>query len=272
MIGPLLAATACAGGAASDDPNAADDDKGASSSAAGASGLAGEPPMPDDGQGGQGPDEPAVRPAGCTAPDPLQLTVGGLFPSGNQLNTTSRLIAAQLALEDISSAGGVFGQGIQFVESVVDVDDPAVLAAATEDLLERGSIDAVLTVVGSGTSLQVIDTITGRGVIQMSPNNTSTALTDQDVHGLYYRTAPSDVIQGRVLSDELIASGSKTAAVIYRDDPYGSSLANAFHENFEAGDRRVTSFVPYAAETVGFDDLVADLADPRPDAIVVIGY
>jgi branched-chain amino acid transport system substrate-binding protein len=262
-IGLSLLAGACAADASGPE--------GEESAARPASGQEREDLMTALGQGVQAPDEATIRPD-CAAPTPMSLTIGGLFPSDNQLSTPPRVIAAELAVEDINAAGGVFGQDVAFVGTVADVSEPDLLGATTQEILGTESLDAVLTVVGSGTSLEIIGDVTGRGVIQMSPNNTSTAFTVEDTQGLYFRTAPSDEIQGRVLSDELIAGGRSTAAVIFRDDAYGTSLATAFHDNFEAAERRVSSFLAYPAETAAFDDLVTDLTDPRPEAIVVIGY
>ena len=47
-------------------------------------------------------------------------------------------------------------------------------------------------------SLSVIDKITGAGVVHFSPANTSDQLTTYNDKGLYFRTAPPDVLQGRV--------------------------------------------------------------------------
>ena len=64
----------------------------------------------------------------------------------------------------------------------------------------------------SSVSLSVIDKITGDGVVQISPANTSdlSSPTYAD-KGLYFRIAPAEyVLQGRVLGD-LIASRTATA-------------------------------------------------------------
>ena len=55
-------------------------------------------------------------------------------------------------------------------------------------------------------SLSVIDKITGAGVVQFSPANTSRRFDTYADKGLYFRTAPSDVLQGPVLGN-LVARG-----------------------------------------------------------------
>src|SRR5690606_4298698 len=61
-------------------------------------------------------------------------------------------------------------------------------------LLDAG-VSAIIGAASSGVSLQFIDQVTGAGVIQFSPANTSDAFTTYDDNGLYFRTAPSDVLQ-----------------------------------------------------------------------------
>ncbi|HTL42244.1 MAG TPA: ABC transporter substrate-binding protein, partial [Pseudolysinimonas sp.] len=56
-------------------------------------------------------------------------------------------------------------------------------------------VSAIIGAASSGTSLQFIDQVVGAGVIQFSPANTSDAFTTYDDNGLYFRTAPSDVLQ-----------------------------------------------------------------------------
>ena len=53
----------------------------------------------------------------------------------------------------------------------------------------------------SGVSFTFIDKVTGACKIHFSPANTSPDFTDYDDNGLYFRTAPSDVLQGALLGD-----------------------------------------------------------------------
>ena len=57
-------------------------------------------------------------------------------------------------------------------------------------------IDVLIGAASSGSTLSVLDQVTNAGVMMISPANTSPALTTAPDKGLYWRTAPSDVLQG----------------------------------------------------------------------------
>ena len=133
-------------------------------------------------------------------------------------------------------------------------------------------VDAIIGAASSAVSKLVIDKITGNNVIHFSPANTSPDFTTYNDHGLYFRTAPSDLLQGKVLADQVAKQGNETAAVIYRQESYGQGLANSFKENFEALGGTVEPFIAYAVDTENFDAEVDQIVAADPDAIVVIGF
>ncbi len=92
-------------------------------------------------------------------------------------------------------------------------------------------------------SLSVIDKITGAGVVQFSPANTSPALDDPktDPKNLYFRTAPSDVLQGAVMANTLIEDGKNNVAILARQDSYGELLAGQIEKGIKAGGGSVAS-------------------------------
>ena len=62
------------------------------------------------------------------------------------------------------------------------------------------NVDAIVGAASSSVStLSVIDKVTTAGVTMFSPANTSKQLSDYPDKGLYFRHAPSDILQGQVL-------------------------------------------------------------------------
>ena len=62
-------------------------------------------------------------------------------------------------------------------------------------------------------------------MVQFSPANTSKTLSTYDDKGLYFRTAPSDILQGAVLGEVIAGDGAATVGIIARNDSYGTGLA-----------------------------------------------
>jgi branched-chain amino acid transport system substrate-binding protein len=133
-------------------------------------------------------------------------------------------------------------------------------------------VKAILGAASSGVSLQFIDQVTGAGVIQFSPANTSAAFTDYDDNGLYFRTAPSDVLQGEVLGNLIAESGAETLGMIVLNDSYGTGLAKFTKEAFEAAGGEVVAETTYNTGDTTFDAQISEVRAADPDAIALITF
>ena len=201
------------------------------------------------------------------------LTVGTLLPVTGDLAFLGppEVAGARLAAEDINAAGGVLGADVVLVEGDSGDTNTDIANPEVDRLLAEGA-DVIVGAASSAVSLLVIDKIVGANVIQFSPANTSAEFTTYDDNGLYFRTAPSDVIQGKVLAEQVAAGGSEVAGVLFRQESYGQGLAESFQENFEALGGVVDPYIAYAVDTENFDAEVDQLVAADPDAIVVIGF
>jgi branched-chain amino acid transport system substrate-binding protein len=201
------------------------------------------------------------------------LTIGTLLPVTGDLAFLGppEVAGARLAVEDINAAGGVLGQPAVLVEGDSGDTNQDIANPEVDRLLAAGA-DAIMGAASSAVSKLVIDKITGNNVIHFSPANTSPDFTTYNDNGLYFRTAPSDLLQGKVLADQVAAEGNETAAVIYRQESYGQGLADSFKENFEALGGIVDPFLAYAVDTENFDAEVDQIVAAAPDAVVVIGF
>ena len=123
-------------------------------------------------------------------------------------------------------------------------------------------------------SLSVIDKITGAGVVQFSPANTSPALDDPktDPKNLYFRTAPSDVLQGAVMANLVIGDGKNNVAILARQDSYGELLAGQIEKGIKAGGGNVATKQLYSADAQNFTAEVNKVAASKPDAIVLVAF
>jgi branched-chain amino acid transport system substrate-binding protein len=201
------------------------------------------------------------------------LTIGTLLPVTGDLAFLGppEVAGARLAIEDINAAGGVLGQDV-VLEEGDSGDTNQDIANPEVDRLLALNVDAIMGAASSAVSKLVIDKITGNSVIHFSPANTSPDFTTYDDNGLYFRTAPSDLLQGKVLADQVAAEGNETVAVLYRQESYGQGLADSFKENFEGLGGVAEPFIAYAVDTENFDAEVDAVVAADPDAIVVIGF
>ena len=133
-------------------------------------------------------------------------------------------------------------------------------------------VSAIIGAASSGTSLQFIDQVVGAGVIQFSPANTSDAFTTYDDNGLYFRTAPSDVLQGQVLGNLIAEDGNQTLGLIVLNDSYGTGLAKYVTEAFEAAGGSVVAAPTYNTGDTTFDSQISTVLAADPDAIALITF
>ena len=202
-----------------------------------------------------------------------ELVIGTILPVTGDLAFLgpAEIGGSNLAVEDINAAGGVFGTDVVILQG--DSGDTTTDTASVEvDRLLAEGADAIIGAASSAVSLTVIDRITQAGVIQFSPANTSPDFTTYDDNGLYFRTAPSDLLQGRVLANQVLDEGNATASVIFRQESYGTGLADAFQANFEGAGGIIDEFLAYAVDTDTFDAEIDALVAAGSDAIVVIGF
>ena len=215
---------------------------------------------------GEGDEAPASGGADGT------LTFGGILPETGNLAFLGppEFAAVELAVADINEAGGVLGNDVVWLPG--DSGDNGDVANATVDRLLAENVDAFIGAASSGVSLTVIDKITQAGVIQFSPANTSPAFTDYDDNGLYFRTAPSDVIQGAALADIMLGDGAETAAFLVLNDSYGTGLLEFSKGPYEAGGGTVVLEQIYDPKAENFDTEISAVVEADPDAIVIIGF
>ncbi|MGP3535701.1 ABC transporter substrate-binding protein [Microbacterium sp. RD1] len=133
-------------------------------------------------------------------------------------------------------------------------------------------VSAIIGAASSGTSLQFIDQVVGAGVIQFSPANTSDAFTTYEDNGLYFRTAPSDVLQGEVLGNLIAEDGAQTLGLIVLNDSYGTGLAKYVSEAFEAAGGEVVAETTYNTGDTTFDAQISEVLAADPDAIALITF
>jgi hypothetical protein len=252
LMGFVIFAAACGGDDDDDSEDDTSDTTEESSSAA--------PPIGDA--------EPS-----CTGTADEQLTIGALLPETGDLSFLGppAIAAAELAVEDINAAGGVLGQDVTYLPGDSGDADPDIANPTVDGHLEANA-DMILGAQSSGVSLNVIDKITGACVIHFSPANTSPQLTDYDDDDLYFRTAPSDVLQGQVLSELMLEDGVASAAMLARQDAYGEGLLQYTMEPFEEGGGEVVVERTYDPEAQTFEAEVDEVISEDPDALVLIGF
>jgi ABC-type branched-subunit amino acid transport system substrate-binding protein len=201
------------------------------------------------------------------------LTIGTILPETGSLAFLGppEFAGVELAVQEVNEAGGVLGNDIELMQG--DSGDTTTdIANQTVDRHLGQNANVIIGAASSAVSFTVIDKITQAGVIMFSPANTSPDFTDYDDNGLYFRTAPSDILQGRVLAETIIDDGNATVGLMALQDPYGEGLLENAVMVLENSGAEVTDQIVYDPQAQNFDAEIQQLASSDPDAIVVIGF
>ncbi|MGJ9412059.1 ABC transporter substrate-binding protein [Aeromicrobium sp. CF4.19] len=203
------------------------------------------------------------------------LTFGTLLPQTGSLAFLGppEFAGVDLAVEEINEAGGVLGEDVVHVRGDSGDTDTGIAPAETDALLDADS-DVIVGAAASGVSLTVIDKILSAGSVMFSPANTSTDFDTGDYAepDLYFRTAPSDILQGAVLSNLLIQDGKQNVAILARQDSYGETLAEEVGNGLEAAGSTVAATVFYGENAQSYDSQVAEIEESDPDAVLLIAF
>ena len=203
------------------------------------------------------------------------LSFGTLLPETGSLAFLGppEFAGVDLAIYDINAAGGVLGADVVTVRGDSGDADSGIAPAETDELIAAGS-DVIVGAASSGVSFTVIDQIFDAGKIMFSPANTSTDFDTGDYAepDLYFRTAPSDILQGAVMANLLIEDGRSNVTIMARQDAYGQTLASEIQTNLENAGSAVSATVFYGENAQSFDAQVDEVAAAGGDALVLVGF
>lgn len=178
--------------------------------------------------------------------------------------------AVEMAVRDINEAGGVLGNDVT-LEGADEAGDAAVASQAADRLL-AANVDAIVGAAASGMSLAIIDKVTQAGVAQCSGSNTSPTFTGYPHDGYYFRTAPTDALQGPVLAETMVGDGHTTIALMARSDDYGQGLLEATAASLEEQGAEVVAEILYDPNASTFDAEVQQVITADPDAVALIAF
>jgi branched-chain amino acid transport system substrate-binding protein len=215
-----------------------------------------------------------AEPSESAAPtEDLALTIGTALPQTGNLAFLGPPEEAGVAYAAslVNEASAETGLTLDVVYGDSGDTDNKAYETEIPRLLGEG-VSAIIGAASSGTSLQFIDQVVGAGVIQFSPANTSDAFTTYEDNGLYFRTAPSDVLQGEVLGNLIAEDGIQTLGMIVLNDSYGTGLAKYVTEAFEAAGGEVVAAPTYNTGDTSFDAQISEVLAADPDAIALITF
>lgn len=201
----------------------------------------------------------------------LTLKIGTILPQSGALAFLGppEEAGVKLAVKDINDAN----LGIKVEATYRDSGDTTTDTATVSvtDLLSQ-KVSAIVGAASSGVSKTVIDQIVAASVVQFSPANTSADFTNYADKGFYWRTAPSDVLQGEVLGNQIAEDGNSTLGLIVLNDSYGTGLAKSVTKAFEGAGGKVVATSLFNEGDSNFAAQISEVTAANPDAIALVTF
>jgi branched-chain amino acid transport system substrate-binding protein len=149
-----------------------------------------------------------------------------------------------------------------------------VASSALDRLLTSDKVDVIVGPASSTTALGIIDKIKTNGVVDCSGSTTSAALSVAGGAGggYYFRTAPSDNLQGPALAQLVLSDNKQKVAILTRNDSYGTGFGSSLSKALTDGGADVVANVAYDPKSSDYRADVSQVAGKGADAIVVIGF
>ena len=202
----------------------------------------------------------------------LALKLGTILPQSGALAFLGppEEAGVQLGADDVNAAADS-GVAVEVVYRDSGDTTTDIATVSVTDLLSQ-DVSAIIGAASSGVSKTVIDQIVAAGVIQFSPANTSADFTEYNDNDLYWRTAPSDVLQGEVLGNLIAEDGNATLGLITLNDAYGTGLSQFTKDAFEAAGGEVVAEALFNEGDSSFDAQISEVTAANPDAIALVTF
>ena len=188
--------------------------------------------------------------------------------------TPDMAAGAELAMKEVNDSGKFMnGMNVVSVRGDSTCIDAAAATSTAERLITSDGVSAIVGADCSGVTTAILQNVAmANGIVMISPSATSPALTTVEDDGLFFRTAPSDARQGKIVADILVERGFKTAAMTYTNNDYGKGLADSIAANYTAAGGTITISTPHEDGKADYNAEVGSLAQAGGDILIVAGY
>jgi branched-chain amino acid transport system substrate-binding protein len=201
------------------------------------------------------------------------VVMGLLVPESGSLSAIVNSLAKPtlLAIDQINAAGGINGKPVRLAQAD-DGSTPTVASSSFDNLVNSQKINTLIGPAGSSTVLGIMDKIKSSSIPTCSGSATASNLSKADSGGFFFRTAPSDDLQGPALATVVTNDGHSKVGILVRNDDYGTGFGKAIAKGITDSGGPVVEQVAYDPNGTNFDGDVSRVLAKNPDAVVVIGY
>jgi ABC-type branched-subunit amino acid transport system substrate-binding protein len=177
--------------------------------------------------------------------------------------------AVDLAVEEINAAGGIKGKKLEIMYE----DNKSTSKDCVTAVRKLITVDRVPVIFGPAASsnfMAAAPVAQESKVVMISAEGAAPALTKAGEY--IFRVFPSDVLQGKGVSDLCISLDYKEVPVMYVNNDWGLGLKNVFVENFKKAGGKITDEIPYDEKKTDYRTELIRATKGNPKAVVNLTY
>jgi len=205
---------------------------------------------------------PGVTPKSIVLGQSAALT-GPAAQLGIQMN-----IGTKAYFDYVNAHGGVYGRKIE-LKTRDDRYEGALCAENTKKLIEEDQVFALVSYVGTPTTVAAMPIFTGAKVPLIGPFTGAEALRNP-VNRYIFNMRASYYDETEKIVEQLVSTGSKNIAVFYQDDAYGQAGLKGVEIAMTKRGLQTTALGKVERNTTKVQDAVKMIDAVKPDAVVMI--
>jgi ABC-type branched-subunit amino acid transport system substrate-binding protein len=174
----------------------------------------------------------------------------------------------ELYFEQANKAGGIHGRKLQLV-ALDDAYDPKRTVENTRKLIEEHKVFALIGYVATANLIASLPVAEEARVPMFAPLVGTTSFRVKHSHYLFHVRASYRAELARIVQ-QLGTVGNENVAVVYQDSVFGKSNMQTFQELAQDAKLRVVKSLPMAVNAADAKDIVAQLKQAAPQAVVMV--
>ncbi|MGE0798432.1 MAG: ABC transporter substrate-binding protein [Lautropia sp.] len=183
--------------------------------------------------------------------------------------------AGRLAVDQVNKAGGVKGCQVEFVVRD-DTSQPSVGLDAARYLVDVQKVNAIVGLVGSGTALSVVNSVSVPNKVPtiaccaVTPTLTRMA-EDGKTGGYFFRTIPTARTTALAHAQAIADKGYKKTVIMYINNDFGTGVAPDAKKAIEKLGGNVAGMIAYNENQSSYRSDVTKALALEPDSLVLVG-
>ena len=177
-------------------------------------------------------------------------------------------IGTKAYFDQVNAQGGVYGRKIE-IKALDDRYEANLCAENTKKLIQEDKVFALVSYVGTPTTMAAMPIFTGAKVPLIGPFTGAEALRSP-VNRYIFNVRASYYDETEKIVEQLVSTGNHKIAVFYQDDAYGQAGLKGVQIAMDKRGMKIVALGKVERNTVKVQDAVKTINAAQPDGVIMI--